>query len=127
MYMDGGHLYVYFVYGMHHCANVVTGPEGIAEAVLLRAAEAPDGEHPKLLSGPGRFCASLGLTKASSGADLLGEGDLCLFHGRESRPQIGMTPRIGVEYAGEAKDWLLRFFDKCSPAVSGPARLWKAE
>jgi DNA-3-methyladenine glycosylase len=123
MYRDGGHLYVYFVYGMHHCANIVTRPVGIAEAVLLRAAESPDGEHPKLLSGPGRFCAALGLTKAFSGADLLDGGDLRLFSGRGTSPQIGVSARIGVDYASEARDWPLRFFDRDSPAVSGPARL----
>lgn len=46
MYRDGGHLYVFFVYGMHYCANVVTRPEGIAQAVLLRAAEGPPGTPP---------------------------------------------------------------------------------
>jgi DNA-3-methyladenine glycosylase len=127
MYMDGGHLYVYFVYGMHHCANIVTRPAGIAEAVLLRAAESPDGGHPKLLSGPGRFCAALGLTKAFSGADLLDGGDLRLFSGRGTSPQVGVAARIGVDYAGEARDWPLRFFDRDSPAVSGPARLRRTE
>jgi len=123
MYMDGGHLYVYFVYGMHHCANIVTRPSGVAEAVLLRAAEDPAAEHSKLLSGPGRFCAALGLTKALSGADLLDGGDLRLFRGLGSKPQIGVTARIGVDYSGEARDWPLRFFDRNSPAGSGPARL----
>ena len=123
MYMDGGHLYVYFVYGMHHCANIVTRPAGVAEAVLLRAAEDPGGEYSKLLSGPGRFCAALGLTKAWSGVDLLDGDDLRLFRGRGSKPQIGVTARIGVDYSGEARDRPLRFFDRNSPAVSGPARL----
>ena len=53
MYADGGHLYVFFVYGMHHCANVVTRRAGVPEAVLLRAAEGPAGAPPRLLSGPG--------------------------------------------------------------------------
>ncbi|HEY3203780.1 MAG TPA: DNA-3-methyladenine glycosylase, partial [Thermoanaerobaculia bacterium] len=57
MYADGGHLYVFFVYGMHYCANVVTRRRGMPEAVLLRAAEGPDGVAPRLLSGPGRLCA----------------------------------------------------------------------
>jgi len=127
MYMDGGHLYVYFVYGMHHCANIVSRVAGIAEAVLLRAAEDPAAAHPKLLSGPGRFCAALGLTKAFSGEDLLDGGDLRLFRSGGSRPQIGVTPRIGVDYAGEARDWPLRFFDRDSAAVSGPARLRRKE
>ena len=57
MYADGGHLYVFLVYGMHHCANVVTRREGVAEAVLLRAAEGPPGSPPRLLAGPGKLCA----------------------------------------------------------------------
>jgi DNA-3-methyladenine glycosylase len=124
MYLEGGHLYVFFVYGMHHCANIVTQPAGVAEAVLLRAAEGPPGAPPKLLSGPGRFCSTLGIQATMSGADLLAGGDLRLF-GRplEKQSEIAVSPRIGVDYAGDAKDWPLRFFDLRSPAVSGPARL----
>ena len=70
MYADGGHLYVFLVYGMHHCANVVTRRGRSAEAVLLRAAEAPEGAPPRLLSGPGKLCAALGITTADSGLDL---------------------------------------------------------
>jgi DNA-3-methyladenine glycosylase len=126
MYQDGGHLYVFFVYGMHSCANVVTRPEGIAEAVLLRAAEGPEGAPAKLLSGPGRLCAALGINTESSGYDLLSGGDLRLFrHERMDDARIGVSKRIGVDYAGEAADWPLRFFDRNSAAVSGPARLNK--
>ncbi len=123
MYMEGGHLYVFFVYGMHYCANVVTRPAGIAEAVLLRAAEGPEGAPAKLLSGPGRLCKALGITAASSGMDLLSGGDLRLFRGRGKSAAIGTSKRIGVDYAGEASDWPLRFFDRNSAAVSGSAAL----
>jgi DNA-3-methyladenine glycosylase len=123
MYLDGGHLYVFFVYGMHNCANIVTRPPGLAEAVLLRAAEGPAGTPPKLLSGPGRLCSALGITTAWSGMDLLSGGDIQLFRARSRKPRIGVTPRIGVDYAGEAKDWPLRFYDLSSPAVSGPSHL----
>jgi DNA-3-methyladenine glycosylase len=123
MYLDGGHLYVFLVYGMHSCANVVTRPSGIAEAVLLRAAQGPEGIPPKLLSGPGRLCAAFGITVATSGIDLLSGSDLRLFQGKQQTINIGISKRIGVEYAGEAADWPLRFFDKDSPAVSGPLRL----
>src|SRR5262249_38051473 len=119
----GGHLYVFLVYGMHHCANVVTRTEGIAEAVLLRAAEGPTGTPPRLLSGPGRLCAALGITVAWSGADLVKQRDLRIFCSHGPAPRIGVSPRIGVEYAGEARLWPLRFFDRDSPAVSGPAAL----
>ena len=123
MYQDGGHLYVFFVYGMHYCANVVTRPAGTAEAVLLRAAEGSEGTPAKLLSGPGRLCAGLGITAEYSGLDLLSGGDLRLFQGSPEKIRIGTSRRIGVDYAGEAADWPLRFFALDSAAVSGPARL----
>jgi DNA-3-methyladenine glycosylase len=123
MYMEGGHLYVFLVYGMHHCANVVTRRAGIAEAVLLRAAEGPPGTPVNLLSGPGKLCAHMGITAAASGSDFLSGGDLRLIRDASKRPTIGVTPRIGVDYAGEAKDWPLRFFDLKSSAVSGPLRV----
>ncbi len=122
MYADGGHLYVFLVYGMHYCANVVTRRAGIAEAVLLRAAEAPEGLPTRLLSGPGKLCAALGIDAGDSGLDLLGGGPVRILRRRGRRPQIGVSPRIGVDYAGEARDWPLRFFEPDSPAVSGPRR-----
>jgi DNA-3-methyladenine glycosylase len=103
---------------MHYCANVVTRRRGMPEAVLLRAAEGPDGVAPRLLSGPGRLCAGLGITAAASGLDLLGGGPIRIFRSRQRGPRIGSSPRIGVDYAGEAKDWPLRFFDLDSAAVS---------
>ena len=118
MYQDGGHLYVFFIYGMHHCANIVTRTEGIGEAVLLRAAEGPSGAPVRLLSGPGRLCTALGITAAMSGIDLLDGDPVQLFLGRTSPLEIGVAARIGVDYAGEAKDWPLRYFDRNSPAIS---------
>jgi DNA-3-methyladenine glycosylase len=123
MYRDGGHLYVYFVYGMHYCANVVTRDEGIPEAVLLRAAEGPDRAPIKLLSGPGKLCAALGITAESSGVDLLSSGDFLLLKPKHAPANVGVSRRIGVDYAGAAAAWPLRFFDRNSAAVSGPARL----
>jgi DNA-3-methyladenine glycosylase len=126
MYMDGGHLYVFFVYGMHCCANVVTQPAGIAEAVLLRAAEGPLQTPAKLLSGPGKLCAALGISVAYSGLDLLAEGDVRLFQPRGEDVSLGVSRRIGVDYAGEAAAWPLRFFDINSAAVSGSSKLRSA-
>jgi DNA-3-methyladenine glycosylase len=123
MYCLGGHLYVFFVYGMHYCVNVVTRKEGTAEAVLLRAAQGPPGAPAKLMSGPGRLCSALGITTSSSGIDLLAGGDLRLFRGRGAKPQIAISPRIGIDYAGEAKQWPLRFYNPDSDAVSGPTHL----
>jgi DNA-3-methyladenine glycosylase len=118
MYAEGGHLYVFFVYGMYSCANVVTGRAGNAEAVLLRGAEGPAGA-PRLLAGPGKLCSAMGITVADSGRDLVGGRGVALFRRRRSRrARIGVSPRIGVDYAGEASGWPLRFFDLDAPAVS---------
>jgi DNA-3-methyladenine glycosylase len=123
MYADGGHLYVFLVYGMHHCANVVTRRESVAEAVLLRAAEGPAESPPRLLSGPGKLCAALGITTTDSGRDLLDASSVRVFvprrrRRRRRRTRLGVSPRIGIDYAGDAKHWLLRFFDASSSAVS---------
>src|SRR5262245_26779954 len=121
MYADGGHLYVFLVYGMHHCLNVVTRRTGRPEAVLLRAGEAVGGEPHLFLVGPGRLAAGLGITAAASGLDLLA-GEIAVFR-RRGRVRLGVSARIGVDYAGEAAAWPLRFFDAESRAVSGPTRL----
>jgi DNA-3-methyladenine glycosylase len=124
MYLEGGHLYVFFVYGMHYCANIVTRPEGFGEAVLLRAVEGPAGAPARLMSGPGRLCSALHITGAMSGMDLIGADDLRLFAPRSAEAvEMVISRRIGVDYAGAARDWQLRFFDLRSQAVSGPARL----
>jgi len=123
MYMDGGHIYVFLVYGMHSCANIVTRTEGVAEAVLLRAAESPAGTQGKLMSGPGKLCSALGITVALTGTDLIDGEDLRLFRGNCGEIRIGSSKRIGVEYAGDAADWPLRFYDADSSAISGPRRL----
>jgi DNA-3-methyladenine glycosylase len=122
MYADGGHLYVFLVYGMHRCANVVTRREGEPEAVLLRAAEGPV-EAPRLLSGPGKLCAALGITTADSGLDLAADSPVRIFLPlRRPRRVIVVSPRVGVDYAGSAKDWPLRFHDAASAAVSVTVR-----
>jgi DNA-3-methyladenine glycosylase len=118
MYKEGGHLYVFVVYGMYNCANVVTRPAEVGEAVLLRAAEGPPGCPPHLLSGPGKLCSALGVTVADSGIDLLAGRDVRLFHCQGEAPSIIVSERIGVEYAGDARLWPLRFMDANSPAVS---------
>src|SRR5438093_7798126 len=119
MYADGGHLYVFLVYGMHHCANVVTRRAGVPEAVLLRAAEGPATAPRRLMAGPGKLAASLGITTVHSGLDLT-DGAFRIFRPRSARLRPGISPRIGVDYAGAARSWPLRFFDRESGAVSRP-------
>jgi DNA-3-methyladenine glycosylase len=117
MWGPGGHAYVYFVYGMHFCLNVVTQREGVPEAVLLRAGvpealfpHSPSKKIPGLLlaSGPAKLCAYLHITKALSGVSLSGP-ELVLSRGPRARFDVLVGPRVGVEYAGEAAARPLRF------------------
>jgi DNA-3-methyladenine glycosylase len=117
MYGPGGRLYVFPIYGMHYCANVVTRREGVPQAVLIRA-----GEHPAapaaLLRGPGRFCRALGIVKADSGKDLVGSAEFEIRLDPVRGRGIDISERIGVDYAGEARKWPLRFSISGNPAVS---------
>lgn len=119
MYDSGGHLYVFQVYGIHFCANVVTREEGVAQAVLIRAAS-----HPRLppneLSGPGKFCKIFGIRKELSGADLANSSEFEIRPDPVSAGQIQTSPRIGVDYAGAARHWRLRYSLKGDPAVTRP-------
>ena len=93
MYGPAGHAYVYFIYGMHHCLNVVTGPAGEAQAVLLRAGRRPSGE---VVGGPALLCRALGVTLADNRLDLCSRStDLWLEAGMPEQP-VEAGPRIGV-------------------------------
>jgi len=134
MFGPPGHLYVYFTYGMHCCANVVCGPEGRASAVLIRALEPLTGletmrrrRGPRvpdrlLAAGPGRLCQALGIDRAHNGADLLGGGALRLVHDGAAAPVEPVTgTRIGLSArAGEAGALRWRFAVRGSPWVSRP-------
>ena len=116
-----GTLYVYFVYGMHHCLNVaVDGPE-VAGCVLIRAAEplAGSGLRPLDCRGPGRLCRALSIDTRLSGRHLFErKAPLTL---REGRPagRVGVSPRVGIRHAAS---WPLRFYDAASDAVSAVPR-----
>ncbi len=97
MFGPPGHAYVYFLYGMHHCLNVVTGLEGDGQAVLLRAAEPLDGWDARL-TGPALLARAFRVTRADDGADLA-TGRLRLERGPTPR-RIRTGPRVGVAYAG---------------------------
>jgi DNA-3-methyladenine glycosylase len=108
MWGPGGHAYVYFVYGMHFCLNVVTGREGVPEAVLLRAGVPEEESSLLLASGPAKLCAYLEITAALSGVSLSGP-DLLISRGPRARFDVLVGPRVGVDYAGDAAAWPLRF------------------
>jgi DNA-3-methyladenine glycosylase len=118
MYGPGGHAYVYFIYGVWNCLNVVTGPAGVPHAVLLRALEPLDGLHARTW-GPGLLCRALHIDRRLNGIDLRG-ARLWLERAPRGAPpvRIARASRIGVDYAGAwaARPW--RFFDRDSPYVS---------
>ena len=121
MFREGGIAYVYFVYGMHHCLNVVTGPAGYPAAVLLRAAEHPDGGGSA--SGPGRLARAFRVDRGLDGISLLGD-ELWIEEGEPARDrEILRTARVGVAYAGSWSRRRFRFVVAGHPAVSGPPHL----
>jgi len=95
--------------------NVVSGAPGDAQAVLIRAAEPIRWDAD--LSGPGKLTRAMRITRADNGVDLSGD-KLYFLRGEMKRPNIKLTKRIGVDYAGKWKDELLRMIDADSPAVS---------
>ena len=124
MFGPPGFLYVYFTYGMHHCCNVVTGPEGTPSAVLLRAGEVVAGvdvarsRRPRstdrdLARGPARLCQALGIGLADNGADLM-SGPVTLELG-DPVTTVSTGPRVGLRGAPD-RPW--RFWVAGDPTVS---------
>jgi DNA-3-methyladenine glycosylase len=116
MFGPPGFAYVYFIYGMYTMLNIVTGSKGVAQAVLVRAAEPLDGWEANL-SGPGRLAKQFHITRADNGLDLTGDR-MFLLEGSPQRPVVAVSRRIGVDYAKEWRDAPLRFYDATSKAVS---------
>ena len=135
LYMAPGHAYIYFIYGMYHCLNFVTEPEGEPAAVLLRAIEPVAGAETmwrlrygdkpitsyrrrNFMNGPGKVCKGLSLDKAQNKTDLEGSvlflcdtpADVGLCLPPPSPYRLCRGPRIGVDYAQEAKDFPWRFW-----------------
>ena len=109
MFGPAGHLYVYFSYGMHHCANVVTGADGDGQAVLLRAVAPLEGidvmterRHGRrqLADGPGKLCQAFGLDLSHTGADLCAGGEIGVEDDGTPPPDVVVTtPRVGITKA----------------------------
>lgn len=116
MWGAGGHAYVYTIYGLHHCFNVVTREKGTPQAVLIRAGvsedwwrgKEPEPGEPRAAGGPGLFCRALGIDRSLSGASLRGP-ELILEKGLRRPFDIAVGARVGVDYAGAAALWPLRF------------------
>jgi DNA-3-methyladenine glycosylase len=117
----GGHAYIYLIYGLHLCLNLKTREEGVPECVLVRALAPVEGialmreraktkreEH--LASGPGRLCRALGIDREMNGEDLTGERLFVRWGPGKLQTEIATSGRIGIEYAGEATGWPLRYF-----------------
>jgi DNA-3-methyladenine glycosylase len=119
MFGPPGFLYVYLVYGMHHCMNFVTEADGTAGAVLIRAATPLAGfsDGRRALTGPGKLCAALGITRADNGHDLTRRNDFYVADDGAPAPSRAASARIGVAYAGTWARRKLRFYVVGSPDV----------
>lgn len=123
MFGPAGHAYVYFVYGMHYCLNVVTEKENNPRAVLIRALEPiivpPDKKGRRSLNGPAKLCKEFKIDKKLNGWSLTIGKKLWIEKGENIKPsQIKKSKRVGVDYAGTWKDRLLRFYIKNNDFVS---------
>ena len=119
MFGPPGHAYVYLIYGIHCCLNVVTEREGHASAVLLRAIE-PVRNVDGPTRGPGRLCKAMGIDRRLNGHDLTA-GDFHIADPLDAGAiSIVRRPRIGVDYAGHWARRLLRFYIRGNPFVSKP-------
>ncbi len=129
MWADGGTVYVYFTYGLHHCVNVVAGLAGDPVAVLLRALAPQEGvdlmqsrrgKNVDLCSGPARLCQALAIDRTLDGSDLVSGREIFIEEGMADydRGKIVRAPRVGVAYAGAWARRLLRYYLKDDPNVS---------
>lgn len=122
-----GAAYIYLIYGIYHCLNITSGPEGLPEVVLIRALEPVDGIElmekrrktdrlKNLCSGPGKLCRAMEIDMKLYGTDLCKENTLFLEYGTKAVTEA--SRRINIDYAGEAADYLWRFTKKDSPFLS---------
>ena len=117
MFGPPGYAYVYLIYGVHHCLNVVTEAKGHASAVLIRALE-PVEHIDGRTKGPGLLCRALGIDRSHNGLDLC--GDALFFAEPDERTpfEVVARPRVGVDYAGEWAEKPLRFLIQGNTFVS---------
>ena len=128
-YAAGGHVYVFFIYGMYFQLNFVTGPEDVPHVTLIRAVEPVEGidlmrerrgpmPDKNLTSGPGKLCIALGIDRSLNGEDLTGGRIWVEDREPVSPADIESGPRIGIDYAEEFVDMPWRFWIRGNPFVS---------
>ena len=133
MYEQGGVFYVYLTYGVHHMLNLVSGAEESPESVLVRAGFLTDDSdrlmeeqflstnkqltHPKQLAGPGKLTKRLQIDRELNGKSISAESTVWI-EDDGCQPPVSLRPRIGIDYAGDAKDWLLRYIWTDHPSLS---------
>lgn len=136
MYGSAGFAYVFMIYGMYDCFNIVTSEKEIPQAVLIRAVEPLEGteymaerrfgrsyeqlakgKRRGLTNGPGKLCRALSLDRSFNGIDLCGS-EVYLEEGKSDNLSIVATKRVGIDYAGEAKDYPWRFYIEGNEYVS---------
>ncbi|KTD23374.1 DNA-3-methyladenine glycosylase [Legionella lansingensis] len=117
MFGPPGYAYVYLIYGIHHCMNVVTESEGSGSAVLLRALE-PINNLNQRTQGPGLLCKAMGIDKQLNGHDLLSDNFYIAAPIDETHIAISERPRVGVDYAKHWANELLRFYIKDNKFIS---------
>ncbi len=108
MFMKGGHAYVYIIYGMYYCLNIVTEKEGFPAAVLIRGLDDGLASAKHRLDGPGKLCREFKITKENcNGLDITSA--VMWVEDRGLKTKFTSHKRIGIDYSGECKDWLWRF------------------
>ena len=137
LFEEGGIAYVYFIYGLYHCFNIVTNIKEEPEAVLIRAVEPLDNfeylsnirfnknyneltnaQKRNLTNGPSKLCSALSITREDNYKKLYIDSGLYLEYNYEKNIEIVETTRIGIDYAEEAIDFNWRFYIKNNPYVS---------
>ncbi len=133
LYDGKGLAYIYLIYGMYWCLNFSAGPEDRPDCVLIRALEPVGGldemarrrravKPEALCSGPGKLCMALGIDRALYGARLFDPASPLTVEAGYPVPEPLATPRIGIDYAGEARNWPWRFTVPGNRFVSTPPR-----
>lgn len=128
-YAEGGHVYVFFVYGMYYQLNLITGLADHPHVVLIRAVEPVEGielmrerrgdmKDKNLTSGPGKLCIALGIDRDFNGEDLMGDQIWVEEYRNPKKDEITSGSRVGVDYAGEFVDAPWRFWVKGNEYVS---------